>query len=119
VVDVVKGALSTKYLPFILLIEIFTLAYLWGSSSWLPSYLVQDKGFSIKEMGWISSLPFIVAIGANFLGGTVVDLFDSKRTPLIFTIGGLAVAASVFALMDSTSTWATLSFLMLASICWG
>lgn len=116
---VFRGALTTPHLGYVLLIEIFTLAYLWGSSSWLPAYLVSDKGFSIREMGWISSLPFIVAIAANFLGGVLIDIFSAKRTPLIFTVGGLATAASVLALIGSTGTMPTLTFLMLASIFWG
>lgn len=116
---VFRGALATPHLGSILLIEIFTLAYLWGSSSWLPSYLVDDKGFSLRQMGWISSLPFLVAIGANFLGGVLVDLINPKRTALLFSVGGLVCAASVFALVGSTGTTGTLSFLMLASVFWG
>ena len=37
----------------------------------------------------------------------------------MFTVGGLVCAASVFALVGSSSTMGTLSFLMLASIFWG
>lgn len=114
-----RGALGTPHLGSILLIEIFTLAYLWGSSSWLPAYLVDDKGFSLRQMGWISSLPFLIGIAANFVGGVIVDLLPPKRTPLVFTLGGLVCAASVFALVGSRSTFSTLSFLLLASAFWG
>ncbi|MGH8821791.1 MAG: MFS transporter, partial [Rhodoferax sp.] len=117
--DVFRGALGTPHLGSILLIEIFTLAYLWGSSSWLPAYLVDDKGFSLRQMGWISSLPFLIGIAANFLGGVMVDLIPPKRTPLVFTLGGLVCAASVFALVGSRSTFSTLGFLLLASAFWG
>ncbi len=117
--SVFRGALATPHLGSILLIEIFTLAYLWGSSSWLPAYLVDDKGFSLREMGWISSLPFLVGIAANFMGGVMVDLIPDRRTPLVFTLGGLVCAASVFALVGSRSTLSTLSFLLLASAFWG
>lgn len=113
------AALRTRHLALLLLIEICTLGYLWGSSSWLPAYLVDDKGFSIRTMGWVSSLPFVLGIGANFLGGVLVDVFPPKRTPLIFTIGGIGCALSVLMLIDSRSTAATLTFLLLASACWG
>lgn len=114
-----SAALRTRHLGFVLLIEIFTLAYLWGSSSWLPAYLVDDKGFSIRAMGWLSSLPFIIAIGANFLGGVLADVFPPKRTPLIFTLGGIGCALSVLMLIESKTTAATLIFLLAASVCWG
>ncbi|WHZ10286.1 MAG: D-galactonate transporter [Burkholderiaceae bacterium] len=114
-----RSALRMRHLGLVLLIEICTLGYLWGSSSWLPAYLVDDKGFSVRAMGWVSSLPFIIGIGANFLGGVLVDWFPAKRTPLIFTIGGIGCALSVLMLIDSRATAATLTFLLLASACWG
>lgn len=113
------SALRMRHLGLVLLIEICTLGYLWGSSSWLPAYLVDDKGFSIRAMGWVSSLPFLVGIGANFLGGVLVDWFPARRTPLIFTIGGIGCALSVLMLIDSRATAVTLTCLLLASACWG
>lgn len=55
-----KLAWQTPLLGWIILVEIATLSYLWGSSAWLPTYLTKEHNFSIKEMGFISSLPFIV-----------------------------------------------------------
>ena len=119
VADTFRGALKMKHLGAILLIEIFTLAYLWGSSSWLPAYLIDDKGFSLQRMGWVSSLPFIIGVGASLLGGMMVDWLPPRLMPLIFTGGGLFCAASVLALTGSETTVTTLLFLLLASICWG
>ena len=114
-----RDGLRTRHLGLLLLIEICTLAYLWGSSAWLPAYLVDDKGFSIKTMGWVSSLPFILGIGANFVGGVLADLFPQRRTPLIFTLGGVLCALAVVALIGSRTPSATLISLLLASACWG
>lgn len=114
----VRGAFTMPHLIAMLAVEVFTLAYLWGSSSWLPAYLVQDKGFSLKEMGWMSSLPFVVGIVANFLGGLLVDLLPQQHVPLIFTFGGLATALSVFMLMGADNTTTTVVYLLIASACW-
>ncbi|MFT4269253.1 MAG: MFS transporter [Xenophilus sp.] len=114
-----RDALNTRHLGLLLVIEICTLAYLWGSSSWLPAYLVDDKGFSVQAMGWASSLPFIVGLGANFLGGVLADVFPKRLTPLIFTLGGCLCALAVLALIGSRTTLTTMSFLLLASACWG
>ena len=116
--ETVRGGFGMPHLLAMLAVEICTLAYLWGSSSWLPAYLVHDKGFSIKTMGWMSSLPFIVGIGANFVGGALVDMLPARRVPLIFTVGGLATAFSVFLLIESSSTATTMACLLAASACW-
>ncbi|MDR2300264.1 MAG: MFS transporter [Comamonas sp.] len=114
-----REGLQTRHLGMLLVIEVCTLAYLWGSSAWLPAYLVDDKGFSVSTMGWASSLPFIVGLAANFLGGVLADVFPKRLTPLIFTLGGVLCALSVLFLIGSRSTPATMTFLLLASACWG
>ena len=66
----------------------------------------------------MSSLPFVVGIVANFLGGLLVDLLPQQRVPLIFTFGGLATALSVFMLMGADNTATTVVYLLIASACW-
>lgn len=114
-----RGALGMRHLGMMLVIEICTLAYLWGSSSWLPAYLVDDKGFSVSAMGWASSLPFVVGLAANFLGGMLADSFPMRHTPLIFTLGGTCCALAVLALISTQTVPSTMTFLLLASACWG
>lgn len=117
--DVVAGALRMRHLGTVIAIEVCTLAYLWGSSSWLPAYLVDDKGFSLHQMGIMASLPFLIGIGANFLGGAFVDRLGARNMAFVFVGGGLGCAASVLALIESHATGATLFFLLTASACWG
>ncbi|HGC5852352.1 TPA: MFS transporter [Serratia marcescens] len=84
-------AWRTPMLGWILLIEIATLSYLWGSSAWLPAYLTDEKGFSIKQMGWMAALPFIVSIASKYLGGVLLDRIRPYQAPLIFVFGGAAI----------------------------
>lgn len=67
--ETIRLAFSTPHLTAILLVEIATLAYLWGSSSWLPSYLLQAEHFSIANMGIVapcrSSPPLLPASSAG------------------------------------------------------
>lgn len=47
----------------------------WGFVSWLPSYLVRQRGFELVKMGITASLPFFAGtIGLN-LGGWISDKF--------------------------------------------
>lgn len=112
-------ALRTPKLGWILLIEIATLAYLWGSSSWLPSYLLQARHFSLAQMGLLAALPFVVSLASGFLGGWLVDRLAPARTPLVLVIGsiGTALCASAVVLVDSR--WLAAGALILANAFWG
>ncbi|MGG4584304.1 MFS transporter [Serratia nematodiphila] len=93
-------AWRTPMLGWILLIEIATLSYLWGSSAWLPAYLTDEKGFSIKQMGWMAALPFIVSIASKYLGGA-------------------ATALCIYGVMNSHQLGWIAFFLLAANACWG
>jgi sugar phosphate permease len=52
----------------------------WGFMSWLPAYLKTARGFSWAQMGWLSSLPYILGIVGMLLVGVVSDKF-TRRAP--------------------------------------
>lgn len=112
-------AWHTPMLGWIMLIEIATLSYLWGSSSWLPAYLTDEKGFSIKQMGWMASLPFIVSIASKYLGGVLLDRIRPYQAPLIFAFGGAATALCIYGVMHSHQLGWIAFFLLAANACWG
>ncbi len=115
----IRLAFSTPHLAAILLIEIATLAYLWGSSSWLPSYLLQVQQFSIRNMGIVAALPFVMGIASGFLGGYVIDKLPSHRVPLIFVVGSLGTGISVLLLLNSHGTIAVAFWLIASQAFWG
>jgi predicted MFS family arabinose efflux permease len=117
--DTFALAWRTPMLGWIMLIEIATLSYLWGSSSWLPAYLTDEKGFSIKQMGWMASLPFIVSIGSKYLGGVLLDRIRPYQAPLIFAFGGAATALCIYGVMHSEQLGWLAFFLLAANACWG
>ncbi|PEC50946.1 MFS transporter [Bacillus sp. AFS077874] len=112
-------AFKTPGLIWILIIEIVTLSYLWGSSAWLPSYLLQEKHFSLKQMGFVASLPFIVSIGTGFLGGYIIDRLPTRKLTLLFVVGGVGTALSMTIAIISPNTIITAIGLILANGFWG
>ena len=117
--ETIRLAFSTPHLMAILVIEIATLAYLWGSSSWLPSYLLQAEHFSIANMGIVASLPFITAVASGFLGGYIIDKLSSRRVPLIFVLGSLGTGTSVLLLVNSHATGVIALSLIASQAFWG
>ncbi|MGB7195151.1 MAG: MFS transporter [Collimonas pratensis] len=117
--EIINGALKTRHLLLITILTSAALAYLWGSSNWLPAYLKEARGFSIKEMGWLASLPQYALVLAVLLGGVIIDKIERRRVPFIFMAASLGVALSVlFAINVENPYWAAYS-LIAANFFWG
>ncbi|MFF2475607.1 MFS transporter [Streptomyces sp. NPDC058066] len=114
-----KGALRMPRLAPILLIEIATLAYLWGSSAWLPSYLLQERHFSLAAMGAVSSLPFLMSLVSGFLGGLLLDRLPRRLLALPFVVGSAGTAVCVLLVAGADSDGAAATGLVLAGGFWG
>ncbi|WP_200862873.1 MFS transporter [Amycolatopsis orientalis] len=113
------GALRTPKLGWILLIEVATLGYLWGSTSWLPSYLLQARHFSLAQMSALSALPFVVSLGSGFLGGYLIDRLPARRAPLVLVIGSIGTALCATTTTFADSRWLAAAALILANAFWG
>ncbi|WP_269079160.1 MFS transporter [Phenylobacterium zucineum] len=100
-----KDILTPEIWKYFFAFFIFDIAY-WGFTSWLPTYLVQARGFSMVEMGAAASLPFIVGAVGRVGGGWLSDRFfkDNRRILVI----GTQVCSALFLYLTfvATSTWA-------------
>ena len=118
-VSLLMAAVRTPHLFWILIIEVCTLSYLWGASTWLPSYLKEARHFSLNEMSILAGLPFFVGIIANVAGGSVVDLLPRSKAPVVFAIGGVTTAACVTTAILTDNPYVAASALILAGAGWG
>ena len=112
-------AWRTPLLGWILLVEIATLSYLWGSSAWLPAWLRDEHHFSLHATGFLAAIPFLLSLGSKFLGGVLLDKLRPEQAPLLFVTGGALTACSVLALMFSHQPAMLGLFLLSANIFWG
>ncbi|WP_213958142.1 MFS transporter [Variovorax sp. dw_954] len=117
--EIVKGALHTRYLVLITVLTAAALAYLWGSSNWLPTYLKEARGFSLKEMGWLASLPQYATVLAVLLGGVVIDRIERRHVPFIFMAASAGVALSVLLAINVHDPYTAAYSLIAANFCWG
>ena len=117
--QIVRGAMHTRYLALITILTAAFLSYLWGSSNWLPAYLKEARGFSMKEMGWLASLPQYAAVVAVFIGGVIIDKVQRKSVPLIFIYGGFGISVAVWMAIHVESGYAAVACLTAANFCWG
>lgn len=112
-------AWRTPLLGWILLVEIATLSYLWGSSAWLPAWLRDEHHFSLHATGFLAAIPFLLSLGSKFIGGVLLDKLRPEQAPLLFITGGALTACAVLALMFSHLPAMLGLFLLSANIFWG
>ncbi len=68
----------------------------WGLSLWLPTYLMEARGFTIKEMALGAALPYLGGIVGMF-GGSWMGDRTGRRVSL--TILGFLAAAFLFSVI--------------------
>ncbi|ULT58250.1 MFS transporter [Neobacillus drentensis] len=60
--------------------------------TWVPTYLVDVKGFSTMKMGFVASAPWIGAMIGNIFGGWLSDnVFEKRRKPNMILTAGATV----------------------------
>ncbi len=81
----------------------------YGLLTWVPSYLLNEKGLSLIDTGIFAAIPFIVTALAIVVGGRLVDKYfhDSAR---ILLVPCMATSAILLFLMTTTDTVAMFTF---------
>lgn len=86
-ISTVKGLFTSKNILGDCLAYFMMVSVLYGLLTWIPLYLVKEKGFDFMRMGLVASMPciggFVGAIGGGFISD---KLLGRRRKPtMIFT----------------------------------
>jgi len=99
----------------------FQYAYFWTAySMWVPSFLVQAKGFSLEAMGFAAMWPYIIGFFAELGGGLICDGWRKRGGTLtqirrFGTVTGFVGAAlGLIIVVNSSSNMATIVGLSIA-----
>lgn len=86
-VDTVKGLFTSKNILGDCLAYFMMVSVLYGLLTWIPLYLVKEKGFDFMSMGLVASMPCIGGFVGAIGGGYISDkLLGRRRKPtMIFT----------------------------------
>lgn len=68
------GSLFHSKTTWFMILGNFSIMFtIWVYLTWLPSYLETSLGFSLKQTGWIASIPFFAGILGVLCGGALSD----------------------------------------------
>lgn len=65
--------------------------------TWLPAYLIMDRGFTIMKMGWCASLPWIAGFFAQPLAGLLSDWFIRRGVSVTLSRKGIIITMQLLA----------------------
>ncbi|MFE4075709.1 MFS transporter [Peribacillus sp. YIM B13477] len=91
----------------------FMVGIVYAIMTWIPTYLVNVKKYSIMEMGFVASSPWIGAMLGNLIGGWVSDnIFNKRRKPLMIVTAASTIF-SMYALLYAPNNPMFLSIVLL------
>ncbi len=84
----------------------FGIGVYFTSMSWLPGYLVKERGYSVMNSGIYLIIPYLAAFAGMFVAGGVGDRFGNRS--LIALVTGLLTFPALMGLAQSQSVTATI-----------
>lgn len=84
---------------------------------WIPTYLMKVRGLSLKEMGVAASIPFIVGVIMELIGGKVFDKWYDKGASITtlrrtgMSIGMFGAAIFIWLCMQATTPFMAIFWL--------
>ncbi len=86
----------------------------WGFTSWLPSYLINEKGLSLMDTGLYSALPYLVGTVGIILGGYISDKMTGNRK-WVFVPNAIAGGLALYFMFQASSLTMVILYQCLAA----
>lgn len=73
----------------------------YGMMTWIPTYLVNAKGYSFAKMGWVAAAPWVGALIGQIAGGGISDRLLLKRRKPLQIFGPLSLIIMMVVLIHA------------------
>jgi MFS family permease len=85
-----------------------------GLDSWMPTYLLQQRGLDLKAVGLLTPIPFLLATLSTGIGGWVMTRFFADREKYLLIGSTALTGVFVYAMYKSQTITALIVFQSLA-----
>lgn len=96
---------------FLCIASFFAIGVYFTAMSWLPGYLVKERGFTILNSGLYLIIPYLAAFAGMFFGGTLGDRFGNRS--LMALITGVLTFPALLGLAQSDGVFMTILLMSL------
>lgn len=90
--------------PMVLSLMVASFAYgfvSWGMVSWMPTYLVQERGLNLISMGLLQMIPAVASVLFYIIAGYILDRVGNGREKWIGGFSGLGLALCVYLMFNA------------------
>lgn len=99
--------------------NISLMTYLWGLNSWIPTYLIEEKGFNLKSFGLMSMIPFLAMLAGEVVGAFYSDkIFHKSRAVQVF-IGLFIAGVAMYVMTLLNGIWPVITAMSISAMFWG
>jgi sugar phosphate permease len=81
-----------------------------GLDSWMPTYLLQQRGLDLKAVGILTPIPFLLATIATAIGGWVMTTFFAEREKYLLIGAATLTGIFLYAMYKSETVTALIFF---------
>lgn len=82
----------------LIIVEFSVYTLLWGTTTWIPSYLVSARGLGLMSIGALQAIPALGSVIIMYVSGVLLDKLKAKANKAI-SIVATAIAALMLYLM--------------------
>ena len=115
IIETNSKVFTSKNVLGVALVYFFIQIVFYGILTWVPSYLINAKGYSIIKMGWVAAMPWAGGIAGNLLGGYLSDTFLFGRRKPMMLVSGLGTVFGLWAIVNAPNDAVILGLLMFAT----
>lgn len=92
-------------------IQYVRLGVLNGLSFWLPSYLIDERGFSLQTTGLILSIRLLIMAPSNIMGGYISDRLKNPTLVIGGSLVMIAITTALFVVVENRGLLVFLLFI--------
>lgn len=101
----VKGVfkmLLKKPIVWSLMVASFAYGFIsWGTASWVPTYLVTERGLDLRALGILQMIPAVTGFVFFLLAGYVLDRVKSGNEKWFGAVAGIGIAVMVYLMFNA------------------
>ncbi|MCY9005889.1 MFS transporter [Peribacillus frigoritolerans] len=89
---------------------------IWGLTSWMPPYLVGERGLDLLSMGMLTSIPALTGAIGTIIGGKLVQSYLSGKEKYLAIVSSILVILFLYLLFNAPSVTLVITFQSLCTI---